>query len=125
MKDGRSVPLTGAQGIDVLRQVDGFDVVVYGPPRRRVDDPIDVQSFSVRGVGGQAARDGILHRAASGDVLELADGRRLAIGRLPSYFVGGDGKRIWISGPAEAPTSVGVIDPDRHDRRPNRSFEVH
>ena len=46
-------------------------------------------------------------------MLELNDGRRLTVRHLPSYMSDADGKRIWIAGPLDAPTSAGVIDPNR------------
>jgi hypothetical protein len=96
-----------------VRQLEGLEIVAYGRRRQRAGDPVEMETFSVRGRGTDAARDGILHRTSGGDVLELADGRRLPISKLPEQLARADGKRVWIAGPLEAPVAAGVIDPDR------------
>jgi hypothetical protein len=113
LKDGSSPRLVSLLPMATVRQLEGLEIVVYGKPRLRPDEPVEMEEFSVRAVGDDPARDGILRRTASGDVLELSDGRRLTVRHLPSYMGDADGKRIWIAGPLEAPTSAGVIDPNR------------
>jgi len=123
-KEGRMLSVTGPYTTDLLRQLDGVEIVAFGRRRRRADDPVEIETFSVRGYGGNPARDGILRRTPSGDVLELADGRRLALPRLPEYLASANGKRIWIAGPLDAPTGASVIDPDWRFGRPRRMPEV-
>ena len=113
LHDGRSVSLAGPLGIDLVRQLEGLELMAYGPRRQRAGEAVEMVAFSVRGRGKDTARDGILHRTAGGDLLELADGRRLPISNLPESLARADGKRIWIAGSLDAPTSAGVIDPDR------------
>jgi hypothetical protein len=128
-KEGRRLTLEGRYTTDLLRQLERLDIVAYGRRRRILDVPMDeapveMETFSVRGYGPEPARDGILRRTARGDELELADGRRLAIAHLPEYLATANGKRIWISGPLEAPKGAGVIDSDRHYRGPRWTIEV-
>jgi hypothetical protein len=124
LKDGRRLSVAGAYTIDVLRQLEGLEIVAYGRPRRHVDE-VNIETFSVRGRAGEPARDGILRSTPSGHALELADGRRLALPHLPNYVASAIGERIWIAGPLEAPTAAGVIDPDRRFGRRKLIPEVH
>jgi hypothetical protein len=117
-KDGRSFRLTSSYPINIVVQLDGLEIVAFGPPRLRPDDSIEMTSFIVRAHGGQPAYDGTLRRGPDGDALELADGRRLTIPRLPEQLTRFDGKRVWIAGPLESPTGAGVIDPDRRFSSP-------
>jgi hypothetical protein len=108
---------------NVLRQVSGLEIVVFG--KRYGPGPFRwplqmVDSFFVRGAGGRPALDGILRRGPSGDALELRDGRLLEIRQLPGQLSGANGMHVWITEPLEAPTQAGIIDPDRKipGRRP-------
>ena len=113
-KDGRSLRIAGSLTMDVVRQLAGLEIVAYGPRRARADDPVDIETFRVRAVGDVPAIDGILRRTENGDFLELPDGRLLTLPNIPGYLFGANAKRVWIAGPLENPTGVGVIDPDRH-----------
>lgn len=118
LKDGSSVRLVSSHPLATIRQLEGLEIVVYAKPRGRPDEPVDMEDFAVRAVGDDLAVDGILRRAPNGDILETNDGRRLTVHRLPDYVHDADGKRVWIAGPLDAPTSAGVIDPNRRYRFP-------
>lgn len=118
LKDGGSVRLVSSHPLATVRQLNGLEIVAYTKRRGRPDEPVDMEDFAVRAVGADAAVDGILRRAPSGDVVELRDGRRLPIRGLPDYMHDADGKRVWIAGPLDAPISAGVIDPNRRSHFP-------
>jgi hypothetical protein len=124
-KDGQNLSLTGPYSRALLDQLDGLNVMAYGDPSHHTKTAFVMDSFSVHGRGEQPARDGILRRTASGDFLELADGRRLAIPHLSGYLADADGKRIWIAGPMEAPTGMSTLDPDRPSGRLRRTPVAH
>ena len=118
LKNGGSVRLVSSHPLATVRQLNGLEIVVYAKPGVRLDEPVDMEDFAVRAVGDEPAVDGIMRRAPSGDLLEKNDGRRLTVRRLPDYLHDADGKRVWIAGPLDAPTSAGVIDPNRRYRFP-------
>jgi hypothetical protein len=110
---------TGVQIVGFTRalawQLSGTEIVVFG--RRRPNGLasktlIAVDSFIVRASEGVPAYDGTLRRRPGDDVLELRDGRRLAIQRLPDALSAADGMRVWIAGPLDAPVRGGILNPD-------------
>lgn len=109
--NGKAVILEGDRAL--YSQLSGVEIVVFG--RRRVGpfpQPVqDVDSFVVRASAGVPAVDGTLRREAGRDVLELGDGRRVTITRLPERLSRADGMRVWIAGPLDAPVDANVIDP--------------
>jgi hypothetical protein len=115
MADSQAVRLAGYPK-NILRQVSRKEIVVFG--KRYGPGPFRwplqmVDSFFVRAVGGRPALDGILRREPGGDALELPDGRRLPIKRLPEWVAHANGMRVWIVEPLDAPLTAGVIDPNK------------
>jgi len=112
----KTVTVDGSR--DIFSQLIGKDVVVFG--KRRNPPPghpylshpiIKVDSFLVRAHDAKPARDGILRRRPTGDMLQVRNGRRLPIANLPGALAKADGMRVWIAGPLGSPASAGVIDP--------------
>ena len=107
----KAVILKGDRAL--YKQLSGVELVVFG--RRRVGPfpwPVqDVDSFVVRASAGVPAVDGTLRRAVGRDVLELRDGRRVTVARLPERLARANGMRVWIAGPLDAPVASNVIDP--------------
>lgn len=102
----RAVTLEGERPL--LDRLAGLEVAVWGSLVR--PGVFRVERVAVRASGGVAAVDGIVAREGAGWVLVTADGRRLAIPRLPEALRGMAGARIWLAGPLDrAPDSFGVI----------------
>ena len=108
---------------NILRELTGgLEVVLFGArasgtiPGGRIFNATD---YAVRALAGEPAYDGILRVDAARTVLELRDGRRLVIGRLPDALANANGKYVWISGSLASPTQGGIIDPNRAYRTPH------
>lgn len=117
MTNDKDIALIGDQ--HVLTQMDGLIVLVIG--RRSMGGSrqwprMEVRRAVMRMNTGDEVHDGTLRRERGGDFLELPDGRRLRIPKLPEDLAGANGMRIWIAGPLDDPVRVGVIRP-----RPKRS----
>ena len=101
-----SYPLAGAD--EALRNVAGAEVEVRGS-----DDDVTafiVQSFMVLRVDGEPADDGILRLHTDGYRLELQSGADRAIVDPPEELQQLVGRRVWITGPADArPDKFGLI----------------
>jgi hypothetical protein len=134
---GSNPPVTLIGDRDLLEQMNGMYVVVFG--RREPGNVMPVPgSTSMPGPGwtfyvdrviarpsdGEPAYDGILRREATGDFLDTQEGPRLLIPHLPDALINANGLRVIIFGPLAAPTGARFIDPSwragqRGPRRPN------
>jgi hypothetical protein len=105
--EGRSVELVDAPR-DLL-PLTHTDVRVSG---RRLDARrFHVDSFVVRGVGGQSAWDGIVRsRRSVGEYeLALADGSALVLRGVPEEFERAVGRRVWVVATGGRLSSYGMI----------------
>lgn len=101
--------------------IEGLEVALWG--RRDVASAMmipgvscsfAVERYTVRGVDGIAAIDGVLRAQAGAFALESADGMRRPLRDLPSTLRTQVGARIYWAGPVDrAPAAYGVLVPAR------------
>lgn len=105
---GRPVAVAGPLA-GLLRSLGGVDLVMRGS-RATDGTSFEATSFTVRGVDGVAAVDGVIVRDGATVVLALTDGGRVAVPHLPPSLRSRVGARVYLAGPLDAaPAAYGVI----------------
>lgn len=109
LRPARGDPVTLLGERALLERLAGLEVMVAGEvePSGR----FRVARAAVRAADGVPAVDGVLARDGEGYALVTADGRRLAVGRLPEALRSRVGARVWLAGPLDRPEAFGVITP--------------
>ncbi len=90
-----------------LMGLQGLEVVVRGV--RSGPRDLVVTSFVVRAAAGVPVQDGILSNENNRWSLQLTDGGRVALERIPATLQSHVGERVWIATSGNASRSSGVI----------------